>query len=82
MTTGVDPLVVQACTGPKTWIEIRMLGEDNKPLANETYRIQLSNGQSCEGQLDAQGSVRLEGIDPGTCLVTFPELDQQAWEAI
>ena len=83
MTDTSDPLLVQACPlGPKSWIEIRMIGEDDKPLANEAYRIQLADGQLREGQLDAQGAVRLEGIDPGTCLVTFPDLDQEAWEAV
>ena len=26
-------------------------------------------------------ALKVEGIDPGNCTVTFPELDKDAWEA-
>ena len=34
------------------------------------------------GTLDNNGFARVDGIDPGTCKITFPELDKDAWEKI
>ena len=64
----------------KSWIEIEMVGEDNKPIPSEAYRITLPDGSVAEGTLDDKGFARVEGIDPGTCKITFPRLDQEAWE--
>ena len=53
-------------------IEIELLGEDDRPVVGERYRLELDDGST--------GCVRLEGIDPGRCKVTFPDLDPEAWE--
>jgi hypothetical protein len=65
----------------KTWIEIVLLDDDDppQPMAFATYRIELPNGSPREGVLDANGRARIDGIDPGECLVTFPDLDTEAW---
>jgi type VI secretion system secreted protein VgrG len=34
------------------------------------------------GTLDARGLARVQGIDPGRCAVTFPDLDEDAWVPI
>ena len=81
MATASDPLLVQECPlKKKTWIEIRMVGEDNKPVPNVAYRILLPSGEKREGQLDGDGLARVDNIDPGTCVVTFPDLDMEAWQ--
>jgi hypothetical protein len=79
-----DPLVVQDCPlkKPKTWIEIRLIGENDEPVPGAAYRIWLPDGQARDGRLDSDGMARVDNIDPGTCLVTFPDLDREAWEAI
>jgi len=65
-----------------SWIEIEMVNEDNEPVPGETYRITLPDGETvAEGTLDEKGFARVDGIDPGTCKITFPELDKSAWEA-
>lgn len=64
----------------KTWIEIRLVDEEGSPVCNERYRIELPGGTVAEGSLDHDGVARVEGIDPGTAKVTFPEIDQEAWE--
>jgi hypothetical protein len=64
----------------KTWIAIQLVGEDEKPIPGVAYRIILTDGSTAEGVLDEEGSAHLSGIDPGTCVITFPELDQDAWE--
>ena len=33
-----------------------------------------------DGTLDEKGHARVDHIDPGTCKVTFPNLDKDAWE--
>ena len=65
----------------KSWIEIEMVDEDDKPVPGETYRITLPDDSVAEGTLDGEGCARIDGIDPGTCKVTFPKLDQEAWES-
>ena len=30
--------------------------------------------------IDESGKIRVEGIDPGSCELSFPDLDQDAWE--
>ena len=63
-----------------TWIEIRLVDEDDQPVERERYRITHPDGTVSEGVTDAQGSARVDGIDPGNCNVTFPDLDKAAWE--
>ena len=33
-----------------------------------------------EGALDGKGQARIEGIDPGTCKVLFPNRDAKDWK--
>jgi hypothetical protein len=35
-----------------------------------------------EGTLDKEGKVRVDGIPPGQCQVSFPDLDKGAWAPI
>jgi hypothetical protein len=45
------------------------------------YRITLPDGETvAEGTLDDKGFARVDGIEPGTCKITFPDLDKDAWE--
>jgi len=65
----------------KSWIEIEMVDEDKRPVPGEKYRITLPDGETvAEGTLDDKGFARVDGIDPGNCKITFPELDKEAWE--
>ena len=63
----------------RTFIAIVLLGEDDAPIKGEQYRIMLPDGRVIHGHLDAEGKARVDGIDPGQCIVTFPELDREAW---
>lgn len=82
---GVQP---DPCPSPQTasppatsWIEIELIGEDDQPVVGERYRLELTDGSAIEGRIGSTGIVRLEGIDPGDCVLSFPELDQEAWES-
>jgi hypothetical protein len=65
---------------PEPWLEVVMIGADNKPLAGERYVITDPSGREHTGTLDARGTIRLDGIPAATCKVTFPDLDREAWE--
>ncbi|KYF84294.1 hypothetical protein BE17_36785 [Sorangium cellulosum] len=64
------------------WIEIQLIGEDGRGIPGERYRITGPDGSVREGALDGQGLARVEGIEPGQCEVTFPALDEEAWERV
>jgi hypothetical protein len=78
---GEDPKVPTAPppAPKKTWIEIVLLDGDDKPVANAQYRVTLPGGEKRTGPLDAKGYARIDGIDPGTCDVEFPEIDGREW---
>ena len=76
------PTSARAAQAALTWIEIKLIGEDDKPIPGEAYRVELVDGSVQEGRLDAEGFVRIDQIDPGTCTVTFPALDEEAWKRV
>jgi len=54
---------------------------DYTPVPGEAYRITLPDGQTvAEGTLDEKDFARVDGIDPGTCKVTFLKLEKQGWK--
>jgi hypothetical protein len=57
-----------------TWIEIKLVDTKDRPLDGQRYRISPPGGAALrEGVLDSKGFVRLDGLDPGTCAVSFPD---------
>ncbi|MCW5768008.1 MAG: hypothetical protein KIT19_04945 [Phycisphaeraceae bacterium] len=65
----------------KSWIEIVLKDQDGEPVSGEPYRVLLPDGSTiAEGTLDSNGFARIDGIDPGTCKVTFPNRDQSCWK--
>ena len=65
-----------------SWIEIEMVDEEDEPVPGEKYKITLPDDSVAQGTLDNNGFAHIGGIDPGTCKITFPELDKDAWEMI
>jgi hypothetical protein len=65
-----------------SWIEIELVGDDDKPIPGEKYRITLADETVDEGSLDQNGWARVEGFEKGSCKITFPDLDQDAWEFV
>ena len=65
-----------------SWVEIEMVDEQDEPVPGIAYRITLPDGAAADGTLDEKGFARVEGIEPGTCQITFPDLDMEAWEKI
>jgi hypothetical protein len=77
------PPETQAEKEKKTaWIEVEMVGEDDKPIPGVRYRVTLPDGTVDEGTLGSNGLVRVDGFEPGTCKISFPELDEEAWKEL
>ena len=64
---------------PPHWIEIELVDDDGKPIANEPYLIELPDGTQRTGRKDGSGLARVDGIDPGTAKVSFPNLDKTTY---
>lgn len=67
---------------PTTWIEIRLVGEDDRALGQEAYRLTLGDGQVISGRFDKSGTFVRHQVDPGPCRFTLPDLDQAAWSTV
>jgi len=63
----------------KTWIEIELVDEAGVPVPRERYRVTAPGGERREGFLNEQGFAREDGLDPGTCTISFPDLDRALW---
>jgi type VI secretion system secreted protein VgrG len=62
-----------------TYIDIKLTDEEGMPVAGERYRVTDSKGKVFEGSLDANGFAHVTGISPGECEITFPNMDESAW---
>lgn len=62
------------------WIELELVDEADEPVPSEKYEIKLPDGSLKKGTLDGNGFARVDGIEPGSCEITFPDLDKDAWE--
>ena len=56
-----------------------MLDENGDPVPGERYILKLTDGSVREGTLGEDGRVRVTGIDPGNCVVTFPDIHTKEW---
>lgn len=64
----------------KDWIEIILVDMDGNPMPGVKYRITPPGGAPTEGTLNEFGQAGLYQIEPGSCKITFPDLDQEAWD--
>ncbi len=71
---------VEKAKTKKSWIEIILVDMEGKPVPGVKYRITPPGGAPVEGTLNEHGQAGLYQIDPGSCKVTFPELDKDAWD--
>jgi type VI secretion system secreted protein VgrG len=67
-------------TTPKAWVEVVLVDETGQPVPGEPYQVTLPDGSVASGTLDEKGLARVEGFDPGSCTITFPNLDGKAWQ--
>lgn len=82
-TKAHNPTTAKQQKKKLSWIEIEMVDEEDQPVPGMPYQITLPDGATvAEGTLDEKGSARVEGIEPGNCQISFPTLDQDAWQKI
>jgi phage protein D len=65
---------------PGKFVEIELVDDKGKPVGGAAFRIELPDGAIVEGRVDHQGCARVDGVDPGTCQITFPGLDAGEWD--
>lgn len=63
-----------------SWIEVQLVDESSKGIAGQTFIVTAPDGCDYSGTTDEQGVGRVDGIDPGSSDITFPDLDKDAWE--
>lgn len=76
-----NPTGVPAKKEKDHFIIVELVGENGEPIPNELCRITLPDGEIVERETNSQGKVEEYGIEDGDCTITFPLLDQDAWEA-
>jgi hypothetical protein len=80
-----DESELRAGPGPEPisthFLEIELRDEEDQPIPNEQYRVTFANGTVREGRLDENGLADFRNLQSGgECQVSFPALDQEAWE--
>ncbi len=80
---GPNPGPSPGPVADKTFVAVMLVTDEPepKPVAFKRYRIELPDHSVREGMLDANGCARIEGIDPGTCKVSFPDFHKPDWSA-
>jgi hypothetical protein len=63
-----------------TWIEIRLVDQDNVPIPGQKYRVTLPDATIVRGVLDTNGRAYFGSIVPGPCQVCFPDIDAREWK--
>ena len=51
-------------------------------MPNESYEVVTSDGKTITGVLDGSGKARIQGVKPGTCKVSYPNLSADAWKKV
>jgi type VI secretion system secreted protein VgrG len=64
----------------KTWVEVELVNDIGEPVASEPCWLKLPSGREIRRTTDANGVIRVTGIDPGECDVNFYRRDREAWE--
>jgi uncharacterized Zn-binding protein involved in type VI secretion len=63
-----------------SWIEIQMNDRGGFGVANTKFRLESSAGEIIHGVTDGNGLARVEGIEPGSHKITFPDLPPDGWK--
>lgn len=66
----------------KTRIEIRLLGDNDRPLPGEKLTLTLPTGEVQNGSFDERGTKLVVGLEPGKCQLSLPHLDHAAWSTV
>lgn len=70
-----DDLRVEPPVDATHWIEIRLVDDEDVGISGQRYLIIDPDGHAHRGYTDSLGSARISRLSPGTCHVSFPDLD-------
>jgi len=76
---GAAAAAGETATKKTDWIEIKLVDQEGKPVPGEKYRVELPDGSIRQGVLNSEGVAWEGNLDPGTCKITFPDLDGTEW---
>lgn len=79
-TAPPAPSVLVADATKPDWVVISLVSPDGTPVPGEAFEVHCADGAKVTGKLDTNGKVRVEGIAPGNCKVTFPDRDGREWK--
>ena len=74
-----EPAALEDIVEHTDWIEILIADEDDQPVRDVAFELELPDGSIRRGRTNADGIARYERIPSGTCKLTLVELDTQAW---
>jgi hypothetical protein len=60
------------------WVEVELVDEAGAPVVGERCRIVLPDGTRRDARTDHNGLVRIDRAVAGSCIISFPELDERA----
>ena len=64
-----------------SWIEIELVDQEGAAVARAAYEITAPDGETIKkGRLDENGRAYVSVAEPGNCQISFPKLDEAAWE--
>ncbi len=62
------------------YIQIQVVDDDGQPVHGVAYELKLPDRRVRRGVTGGNGVIYYADLDPGSCELTFPELDQGTWE--
>jgi type VI secretion system secreted protein VgrG len=65
---------------PTSWIKLKLVDDENNPVPGQGYEVTEGDGTVHSGSLDENGKANVKLKKPGSCQISFPDLDQGAWE--
>jgi hypothetical protein len=63
-----------------SWVEIQLVDQNDEPVTGKRYEITLPDGRIVAGTTDGKGQGRADGFAPGSCKVSLPDVDKDAWQ--
>jgi hypothetical protein len=63
------------------WIEVELVDDENKLVADEPFLIEYQDGQTVSGRTGPDGKARVEGLPAaGQAKISFPRIDSDEYK--
>lgn len=66
-------------TPESSFIGVQLVDGQGNPVPGARFRLTFPDGSTRDGRLNTQGCIHVEGVTPGTCQISFPDFDGDAW---